>query len=99
MRSALLRCLLSVLWLTPPLSAQPLPAQPSSLAAASHAEEHEQTVVRDAALTFSDALSAALGRAPGTQLPQARLSESRVLTDRAGSVLSAPPALHMRYQT
>lgn len=94
MRSALLCCLLSVLWLTPPLSAQSVP-----LAAASHAEEHEQTVERDAALTLSGALSAALGRAPGTQLPQARLSESRVLTERAGSVLSAPPALHMRYQT
>lgn len=65
----------------------------------SHADEHGQTVVRDSALSLSVALARSVGRAPGAALPQARLSESRVLAERAGSVLSAPPAMQMRYQT
>lgn len=67
--------------------------------AASHADEHEQPVVRDPALTLSAALDGALARAPGGALPQARLNESRVLAERADSLLSAPPAVQMRYQT
>lgn len=66
---------------------------------ASHADEHVQSVVRDGALSLSDALARAVERAPGAALPQARLQESRVLSERAGSVLSAAPAVQMRYQT
>lgn len=77
------------------LSALPAAAQ----LAASHADEHDQPVVRDPALSLGSALDQALGRAPGGLLPQARMSESRVLAERADSMLSAPPAVQMRYQT
>jgi outer membrane protein, heavy metal efflux system len=66
---------------------------------APHDDEHEQTVTRDPALTLSRALDAALSRAPGSALPQARMAESRNLSSRADSVLSGPPAVHLRYQT
>lgn len=65
----------------------------------SHADEHLQSVTRDATLSLADALDRAVERAPGAALPKARLLESRVLSERAASVLSAPPAMHMRYQT
>lgn len=65
----------------------------------SHADEHAQSVTRDSTLSLSAALARAVQRAPGAALPTARLLESRVLSERAGSVLSAPPAVHMRYQT
>lgn len=74
-----------------------LPASAQTLQA--HADEHEQPVLRDAGLSLAGAIDGALGRAPGAALPQARAAESRALADRAGSLLSAPPAMHMRYQT
>jgi cobalt-zinc-cadmium efflux system outer membrane protein len=74
-----------------------LPAHAQSLA--SHAGEHVQSVVRDSGLSLSQALALAVERAPGASLPQARMSTSRTLSERAGSVLSAPPAVQMRYQT
>lgn len=67
--------------------------------AASHADEHVQSVTRDSTLSLSTALARAVERAPGSALPEARLRESRVLSARAGSLLSAPPAVQMRYQT
>jgi outer membrane protein TolC len=66
---------------------------------ASHADEHERSVVRDGSLSLARALDLAVDRAPGSSLPQARLSESRVLSERAGSFLSGAPAVQMRYQT
>ncbi|MBU0603553.1 MAG: TolC family protein [Gammaproteobacteria bacterium] len=64
-----------------------------------HDDEHEQQVVRAPALSLSRAVDAALDRAPGGALPQARRAESRTLSARADSVLSGPPAVHVRYQT
>ena len=87
MRSVLL---FSCVLLCPPAWAQSLTA---------HADEHEQPVLRDSALTLSRALDLATGRAPGSALPQARMNESRALAARADSVLSGPPAVQMRYQT
>lgn len=82
------------------LTALLLAALPASAQlAASHADEHDQPVVRDPALTLSAALDSAVARAPGSALPQARQNESRVLSERADSLLSAPPAVQMRYQT
>ncbi len=74
-----------------------LPAHAQSTV--SHADEHVESVMRDSALSMSRVLELAVERAPGASLPQARLSESRVLAERAGSLLSAPPSVQMRYQT
>ncbi|WP_018413309.1 TolC family protein [Methyloversatilis thermotolerans] len=91
MNSLLLLSLsLSLLALASPASGQTLPG---------HADEHDQPVLRDTGLSLSQALDRALARAPGVLLPQARAVESRVLSERAGSLLSAPPAVQLRYQS
>jgi hypothetical protein len=75
------------------------PAGPRTIARRRMPRSMCSPVARDGALSLSEALALAVERAPVPPAAGAPAGIAKVLSERAGSVLSAHPAVQMRYQT